>query len=256
MRNSSEGKIAWAIEDIGGRGKLEDAHFIILNFQGNPKKIFGGIFDGHGGKWVAELAAKRFPVVFRKFLDSGLTDKQALESTFLTVDQESIGMRSGAVAVVIYLDDKKLTFANAGDAELLLVSKSGHKKLTELHRLSNETERMRVIDCGGGIWGPYVTLPDGYGLMCTRSLGDHAFRDVGIIPNPFIGTVNLTPQDKWLIAACDGLWDVMLPVEVATIARKMLTAKALAEALRHEALIVRRTNDNLTIIAIQLSLKE
>ena len=256
MQGEGREKEAWVITDIGGREELEDTHSLIFDFQGDPAKTFGAVFDGHGGKGVAELAAKRFHQVFRRFLESGLSEKQALESTFLAVDKETEGIDSGCVAVAFLLSGQDLTFANAGDSELLLVSKSRHKVLTECHRLSNDTERMRIIESGGEIWGSYVTLQSGSGLQCTRSLGDRSFKQVGVIPNPFVGSTRLGPQSQWVIAACDGLWDVMLPQEVASIARKMTTARAVVEALHHEALAVRQTPDNLTVMAIGVMHKE
>jgi len=251
MKGEGREHDAWVIEDIGGRAEFEDAHSLVMDFQDDPARILGAVFDGHNGSGVAEHAAGRFPILFRKFIESGMAPVMSLESAFAAVDKETAAMSSGAVAVAFYLDGGELAFANVGDAELLLVSRSDHLILSELHRLTNNAERMRIIEAGGMILGGYVTLPKGAGLQCTRSLGDHKFKDAGVIPAPFAGGRQLGPQDIWLVAACDGLWDVMKPVDVASLARKMTTARAVAEALHHEAVKVRATPDNLTAMVVR-----
>ncbi len=239
---------AWVIEDIGGRPYFEDAHSLVIHSSGESANILGGIFDGHSGSAVAKYAAGRFPLAFRGFVDSGMSPEKALENSFLAIDREMVDETSGAVAVAFLLHGVELFIANCGDAELLLVSKNRCMILTELHRVSNEAERMRIIKAGGEIDGSYAMNPDGQGLQCTRSLGDHEFKEIGVIPRPYVHSMRLGADDLWLVAACDGLWDVMRPREVATIARKFGTARAVAEALANEAVKVRRTPDNITIM--------
>jgi len=249
VKGEGEEKKAWVVSDIGGRASFEDAHCLSLNFGGNPAEIFGAVLDGHDGKEVAELAARRLPEVVGWKLDSRLTPERALKEAFLAIDAETAGLDSGSVAVAFLLSGRELTFANVGDSALLLVSEKTEKLLTEWHRVSNEKERARVIEAGGWIDGSYVMIPRG-GLQCTRSLGDHAFKGFGVIADPFVGRIRLGAEDLWLIAACDGLWDVMEPEEASTIARKMATPRAVAEALYHAAVVERETPDNLTVLAV------
>ncbi len=248
-------KDAWVIDDIGGRSQFEDSHCLILDFMDDPTRVFCGIFDGHSGRSVADLAAGSFSKAFQEFLMIGTPPAEALRKTFLKVDMEAVSLISGAVAVVFYIQERELFFANAGDAELLLVSKRSHHKLTELHRLTNQEEQMRVIKAGAKIIDPYVMLPNGHGLQCTRSLGDHDFRSIGVIPDPFVGSRQLDSDDLWLIGACDGLWDVITSKEVAAISRRFTSAKSVVEALHHEAIIERNTMDNLTIVAVRATRK-
>ncbi len=251
MHQKGREKDAWVVDDIGGRPQFEDSHCLILDFMDDPSRILCGIFDGHSGRRVADLAAERFPKVFQELLASGVPPLEALKRTFLKVDRETVGLTSGAVAVVFYIQGQELFFANAGDAELLLVSKHSHHKLSELHRIANQEEQMRVIKAGAEIIGPYVMLPNGHGLQCTRSLGDHDFRGIGVIPDPFVGGRQLGPDNLWLIGGCDGLWDVITAKEVAEISRKFISARTVAKALFHEAVVERRTMDNLTVAAVR-----
>ena len=230
---------------------MEDSHSLICDFHGVSGMILGAIFDGHGGSRVADLAGAEFPRLFQEAFAAGLTAEGALGRSLTSIDGEADEWRSGCVAVVFFLNGRDLAFANVGDAELVLVSRSGQKTLTELHRTSSQNERERILKAGGHIDGSYVMDLEGHGLQCTRSLGDRAFRSMGIIADPYLGRASLGEDDLWIIAACDGLWDVMRPIEAAVIARKMSTARAVAEALWHEAVKVRETPDNLTVLVVK-----
>jgi len=252
MKGEGRQDVAWVIEDIGGRTYFEDAHSLVIQSRGDSTSILGGIFDGHCGSAVAKYSAARFPLAFRSYTDAGLTPSRALESSFLTIDRETARETSGAVAVAFYLDGHELSFANSGDAELLLISKDQCRILTELHRTSMAVERQRILEAGGEIRGQYVMIPDGQGLQCTRSLGDHKFKEFGVIAQPFVSSIRLTADDRWLVAACDGLWDVMSPEDVAGIALNSATARDSAEALANEAVNARRTQDNVTVMVARV----
>ena len=56
---------------------------------------------------------------------------------------------------------------------------------------------------GGFVFGGRV----GGQLAITRSIGDHALRTMGVVPNPTIARHIIKPIDKWLIIATDGIWD-------------------------------------------------
>ena len=250
MKGEGEEQRAWVVSDIGGRATFEDAHCLSADFRGNPSEIFGAVLDGHNGKEVAELAARRLPEVVKRKLDAGLPSARALEEAFLAIDDETVGLASGSVGVAFILSGRELAFANVGDSALLLVSQGSERLLTEWHRVSNEKERARVTEAGGWIDGSYVMIPRGDGLQCTRSLGDHAFREFGVIADPYVGQIRLGAGDMWLIAACDGLWDVMEPEAVSMIARRMAAPRAVAEALHHAAVVEKETPDNLTVMAV------
>ena len=84
--------------------------------------------------------------------------------------------------------------------------------------------------------------------MPTRALGDHEFTKIGVLSEPAVSTHRLEPG--FVIAACDGLWDVMEPEELSGVLAGLSTARAAVERLRREALEVRKTSDNLTVLAV------
>lgn len=60
------------------------------------------------------------------------------------------------------------------------------------------------------------------GLAMTRSIGDMAAASVGVTAEPEIKVFpNLTPSDKFVVVASDGIWDRLSNEEVMmTIARQ------------------------------------
>ena len=88
--------------------------------------------------------------------------------------------------------------------------------------------------------------------MPTRSIGDEYFRSVGIITDPFTNLYMISNNDLMLIAACDGLFDVMSNQEVAEFVRQYREIESLINSLKEEILIHRMGSDNLTVIVLDL----
>jgi len=231
---------------------MEDAHYVDGDL-GGLGWVFGGVYDGHGGRHAAEYAAENL----HRFLLKAWKESNDPEAAFVQA-YEQTSMRlafqgSGTTAVTFLLRRSELIVANAGDARALLVSSSGQaRQLTYDHRVDDEQERQRIEGSGGRISGSYV-MRGFRGLMPTRTIGDAYFKPVGIIARPFTATYTISQQDRFLIAACDGLFDVMSNQEVAEMAADLNDPESLAEALRREALDVRMGTDNLTMILLRLT---
>jgi len=239
--------IAYAVSDIGGREEMEDEYVLEIESI-SPLHVLGAVFDGHGGSQVARLASRRFPSLFRSSLDMG--PERAFRSTYASLQREAEVLQGGAVAATFYVRGSDVTVANAGDAHIVAISRARAQQLTVDHRLTNPEERERVLREGAEIQGPYLCLPDGSGIMPTRALGDHPFAKVGVLAEPAVSSHRL--QSGFLVAACDGLWDVMEPDEVLATIAPFRTAKAAAERLAHEALRTRHSGDNVTILVVHI----
>ena len=48
----------------------------------------------------------------------------------------------------------------------------------------------------------------------SRSIGDRIAIDLGVIPDPEVLDINLTPLDKFVVIASDGVWEFMSNEEV------------------------------------------
>jgi protein phosphatase PTC1 len=78
------------------------------------------------------------------------------------------------------------------------------------HKATDPLEGKRVIEAGGQIINDRVNGM----LAMTRALGDHLLK-MPVLPNdvvsnvPDITSTDLSPEDSFIIVACDGLWDVL-----------------------------------------------
>ncbi|MGI8563943.1 MAG: PP2C family serine/threonine-protein phosphatase [Candidatus Dormibacter sp.] len=235
VSNSAVGRLTVAVAEAqGARGSMEDRHQLRLTSDG----AWGAIFDGHGGARAAELAAAEAAQLL-----PNLSPGDALRRLAELTAQET----SGACAVAFRLQADRLEVANLGDCELALVRSGGIETLTKVHRLSDRDERQRVLAAGAAIEGPYVVDPrTGDGVMPTRVLGDQPYHHLGVSSEPDECATQFS--EGWLIAACDGLWDVLDPAELPPLLRG--SPEDAVRALLKLALDERRSGDNVTVIAL------
>jgi serine/threonine protein phosphatase PrpC len=242
---------AAVISEQGMRARMEDAHQLRRDlFQAGD--LFGGVYDGHAGSYAAEYAADTLHLRFASALEQGMDPELAFVRAYEEVSAELAAQRSGTTAVTFYVADDVLVVANAGDARLVIVEEGSVRQPTRDHRVDDPGERERIEASGGVVRGAYV-MHEGAGLMPTRSLGDAFFEPVGVIATPDVCTEKLGEGDRWIVAACDGLFDVMGNQEVAAIVNQTDSAREAADALSQEALVHRMGMDNLTVIVVDLT---
>ncbi len=238
------------ISEQGLRPQMEDAHFLDNDFAGR-EWVYGGIYDGHGGAYAAEYAGRNLNKLFLESIRAGATPEQAFNQAYQAISDELKGQDSGTTAIDFLVEEKEIIAANAGDARAIVVGEKEITQLTTDHRLDNKAERERITGMGGQVRYPYVYR--GYlGLMPTRTIGDEYFKPVGVIATPSVKRHPISGSDLMLLAACDGLFDIMSNSEVADFVRRIDQPEPLVEALKNEVLLNRRGTDNLTIIAVSL----
>jgi serine/threonine protein phosphatase PrpC len=79
-------------------------------------------------------------------------------------------------------------------------------------------------------------------------LGDYQFAPVGIINEPFETTVHFSTG--WLVAASDGVWDVVSPADLDGL----LWNAASADVGAHRVAVAafdRGSTDNVTVVAVR-----
>ena len=80
----------------------------------------------------------------------------------------------------------------------------------------------RIKDCCGNL-AAYFVIKSGASLSMTRSIGDHMFREYGLISIPYIRTHQLKSGTRnIIIIATDGLWDSVKPSEVYTFITEII----------------------------------
>ncbi len=227
---------------------MEDFVVVVQPFGGVD--LYAAVFDGHGGDKVSRLASERFHAILEACWEREPA-VDAMKSAFSTFDAEVAREEAGAVAVVSVLHGATLTVANVGDSQALLVSQSGHEFLTRDHRLEDREEYKRVVAAGARIRGPYMSLPNGKGVMTTRAFGDASFKEIGQISEPSIASRAIGPGDHWLVLGSDGVWDPLAADDVAAIVDSETTAKGVADRVLEEALAV--GSDNVSVVVVRLS---
>ena len=102
-------------------------------------------------------------------------------------------------------------------------------------------------------WKPTDVYP---GTAFTRSLGDEVAEEIGVIATPEVSTRDLTPEDRILILASDGIFEFLTSQQVVDLcmehddpldACKAVLVKSYGEWLEYETRV-----DDMTIIVLYL----
>jgi serine/threonine protein phosphatase PrpC len=163
----------------GKRNTMEDVHRAILKFGGLPGMSFLAVYDGHGGRGIADYIETRLennilnemrssvpqsdenaaptPASGGKAVEEDICPTlKAMERAYLLTDMQSRQagiMASGATAVTCLLDRTegvgKIYTANCGDARAVLVKKDSVVRLSHDHKAEDPVEIDRIEASGG-----------------------------------------------------------------------------------------------------------
>lgn len=209
---------------IGKRQKNEDR----LDFQEDNDKYFFAVYDGHGGKHVSSYLTKNMNKYFmNKKISTGYVDKvfSKIENKLL---DHKFAHECGSTALLLILDKKKKNntrIVNLGDCRAILGNKYNMAiQLTIDHKPDYYKERQRISKMGKT---PVFDDDDnnwrieGYSL--SRAFGDNNYKTISSKPD--IYNYILSSKDKFLIMACDGLWDVMSNQDAINFVNKYMEEK-------------------------------
>jgi serine/threonine protein phosphatase PrpC len=105
-----------------------------------------------------------------------------------------------------YEGQKYLNIMNVGDSRAILCSGTRAYPLSMDHKPLNPVEKSRIIKQGGNIY--YDGLEWRVeSLSVSRAFGDHSSKYTHPTPDLFLHKIS--KNDKFIILACDGLWDVV-----------------------------------------------
>uniref|UniRef100_A0A1A9X4D4 protein-serine/threonine phosphatase n=1 Tax=Glossina brevipalpis TaxID=37001 RepID=A0A1A9X4D4_9MUSC len=152
------------------------------------------------------------------------------EETFLANENfcanmiEEPGKDSGCTAVVSLLIGRDLYVANAGDSRCVVCRNGKAIEMSLDHKPEDDEESARIIKAGGT-----VTI-DGRvcgGLNLSRAIGDHGYKtnanlsaeEQMISALPDVKKLIITPEDEFMVLACDGIWNFMSSEEVVQFVR-------------------------------------
>lgn len=240
----------------GKRPTMEDAHSIKIE----ATHSFFGLFDGHGGRLVADYVAEN---LYKNIIDNSnfKTDKlKTIFESYIKTDadlnnylNEKIVSRQGCTAVSAFIENNKIYIANTGDSRAVLCCNSKAIALSQDHKPDRADEKERIEKLGGQIIFKGCWRVEG-NLALSRAIGDKRLHPF-VIPDPEIKIRDIQNDDEFVIIACDGVWDVLSNQDAVDVVKKSLKIskdyKFATKSLVNKAYI-KGSQDNISAIVINL----
>ncbi|KAG7492504.1 hypothetical protein MATL_G00015270 [Megalops atlanticus] len=243
----------------GWRVEMEDAHTAVVGLpHGLDDWSFFAVYDGHAGSRVANYCSQHLLEHIVTGSDGFRGDggggggegggeggneppsvegvKSGIRSGFLRIDERMRGCladaasgpldRSGSTAVAVLLSPEHLYFINCGDSRAVLCRAGAVGFSTLDHKPCDPRERERIQNAGGSVMIQRVNGS----LAVSRALGDYDYKCVDgkgpteqlVSPEPEVFEIPRTPEDEFVVLACDGIWDVMSNEELCQFVRSRL----------------------------------
>lgn len=242
------------------------------------------VYDGHGGRDCVEFVRHNLHLMIVESLNAnGGLDKSShvhgdvfegleagfrdTDSHFLrSVEKEKTCSECGSTAVVVLIIGGWLWCANVGDSRALLCRGGKAIQLSLDHKPNREDELARIQAAGGMVsFGRVLGR-----LALSRAFGDKSCKSALnaaeeskplVTSEPEIRLMRLTPNDEFILLACDGLFDVLSCQEAVDLARSHLSSmpaneqdpESTAKELIREAIQERGSRDNVTVMIIMLT---
>ncbi|EOD31040.1 hypothetical protein EMIHUDRAFT_63658, partial [Emiliania huxleyi CCMP1516] len=218
----------------------QDAIKVLPSFGGDDARFFAGVFDGHGAEgdacshFVRDNVEERLKAAMQ---EEPADFERAYTEAFAEInermhEQDFDDSMSGTTAITATFHDSEVSIANIGDSRAIIGQRQG-KRLMAFSLSVDQTpyrrdERERVkasgavvmscdqeIDNGGDpprVWAEGKSFP---GCAFTRSIGDSFAEAIGVNAEPEVLCKQLTPADKFLVLASDGVWEFLTNQTVA-----------------------------------------
>ena len=231
-----------------------------INDSGSTK--YYAIYDGHGGVFVADYLTDNLT---QFFIDNKVSYPLSKDYVNMIYDKiqsilcDKFGDNvlycgSTSLSLCQYAKDK-INIVNVGDSRAVLCRHRTAMQLTMDHKPENPYEHSRVVKNGGSVYfdGEDFRIDD---LGVARSFGDK-YTDF-VIHEPDIFDYKIEKQDRFIILACDGLWDVLTNQQAVDIVLnniyqdrtiRIKDEKNSADLLANEAIKL-GSIDNITCIII------
>ena len=238
----------------GYRDYMEDKSRVVQNINGDKNSHLFCLFDGHGGVNVSQFLQDNFYKYFKEMLPMS-NPQENFKELFNTVDNKIKDLNLlniGSTACIIYItkeNGKKVLYsANIGDTRSVLISSNDYKRLSYDHRATDTNEYNRIVQSGGIVFAGRV-----YGtLMLSRAFGDWELKSYGVISEPHVTKININENDKYVIIATDGIWDVLDDADVYEMSKNFENSKDLCNNIVEKALD-KGSMDNISCFVINLN---
>jgi serine/threonine protein phosphatase PrpC len=228
---------------------------------------FFAVFDGHGGTSTSDYLSKNYHTNLFSIMrrSSNIKDciKLAITQTeaSLVEDLRRDNSKSGSTAISCLIALGNIYTANLGDSRAVLSRRGVAIELSKDHKPGLPEEIARVVSVGG-----FVTRGRVLGsLAVSRAFGDIDFKSASsetccVSPEADLMVSPITPDDEFLVLACDGLWDVMTSQQVVDYVSGAIRSygdiNRIATNLVEHAINTLGTTDNVSLIIVKLKMKQ
>ena len=235
----------------------QDSFCIHTPFGTNPDDHFFGVFDGHGefGAQCSQFVKQKLCENLLRNSRFHMDAIEACHAAFLTTNSQLHAdslddSMSGTTAITVLVRGRTIYVANSGDSRAVIAERKGKEivavdlsidqtpfRADELERVKLCGARVLTLDQIEGLknpdvqcWGteegddgdpPRLWVPNGMypGTAFTRSIGDSIAESIGVVANPEIVVLELTPDHPFFVLASDGVFEFLSSQTVVDMVR-------------------------------------
>ncbi|KAG8367369.1 hypothetical protein BUALT_Bualt16G0064900 [Buddleja alternifolia] len=273
----------------------QDSFCIHSPFGTSTDDHFFGVFDGHGefGAQCSQFAKQTLCENLLRNSRFHMDAVEACHAAFLTTNSQLHAdalddSMSGTTAITVLVRGRTLYVSNSGDSRAVIGEKRGNDivavdlSIDQTPFRPDEAERVKF--CGARVltldqieglknpdvqcWGteeeddgdpPRLWVQNGMypGTAFTRSIGDSIAEAIGVIANPEIIVLELTPDHPFFVIASDGVFEFLSSQAVVDMVAKHkdprdACAAIVAESYRLWLQFETRTDD-ITVIVVHIN---
>ena len=255
----------------------QENFFMNEKFLNKKEQFLIGICNGHGkhGKLISKYIINSLPTLIKD------TSNNEIINAFLQMNNKIINENnkvfdcslSGASCISLIISLDKIISANLGDNKAILARYENglynYVNLNREHKPTMPDEKKRILEHNGKIGHLYeksnspkkvwLKNSDIPGLPISRSFGDSIAHSVGVISEPEIKSFYYNGNEKFIILASHGFWDIIDGEESVEIVKEFyennLDAigalnKLALEILNKTEFEERIINEDITIIIV------
>jgi len=248
-------------QNVLHRASMEDTHCVSDGFVHSHTSFFA-VYDGHGGREASTYCENNLHKICLNLVEADKCDLRSPDAvqelwikTFASTDEklkDAVPASQGSTAVTCIItgegEERQIHCANVGDSRAILCRDGKAVRLSVDHHVTADEEEVKRVESLG------ATIQNGRvngSIVLTRALGDHYLKTY-LINKPHVFHSKITPEDKFLVLACDGIFDVYEDQEVVDFVLKNFEkestyiSKRLVQNAKREG-----STDNLTAIVIK-----
>jgi len=247
---------------VGRRPTMEDTFSVCPKLGGEEGREAFAIFDGHAGSIASHFVAKYLDRIINSVISANPTEHPLkwLELTYAKLtelfrqklhDSKVSGSKHcGTTGLIFLVDSTHYYIANVGDTRAVLSRGGKAVRLSTDDKPSNPDEELRIRNLGGFVVvGSEISRVNGT-LAVSRSIGDFYMHPY-VTSEPHLHEFTRDASDKFIILACDGVWDEVTDQHAVDIVMGHKDPTRAAFSLRDKAYAY-GSDDNISVMLLKL----